>query len=209
MFAKRRGLVSKLENGVTLFLVWMTVPFTLFYFWFGYIPKHDWCVTFFHVILTVIAIGFGIASHWITVRTLRGEASETSRPDDLTLVLTIFFIILLLMMPTISSDTISQRHIGESNHKSASDKYPYKLLGVSTYLDIRGSDVSAKPTSWTEKPENAKFEIAQVKGADLQNRNLRNMVAEGAFFVKARLYGADLRGAKLAYTRACLQTCTG
>ena len=74
------------------------------------------------------------------------------------------------------------------------------IAGYNPYAQLTETDVSAKPSTWSEpvSPEKMEEEIALVKGATLNRLKLRYAQAYGAFFVKARLWQADLRNAYLA-----------
>ena len=73
--------LSRLENLVSIALAWWVVPLTLVLFWLRYLPRHDWWGTGLHVALITIAVGFGVHSYRLAVRTLSG-AGEPSAPGQ-------------------------------------------------------------------------------------------------------------------------------
>ncbi|WP_158044262.1 pentapeptide repeat-containing protein [Skermanella pratensis] len=199
LLAPRRGPMTKLEYFVTVALGWFVVPVTLAYFWLGYLPTHHWPVTWVHVALTGAALGFGIYSYHVAVRTLRGEAVDANRAGTRTTIMTLglwtMFVGAFVLMTMTTRWIHDQPLAGDPSGSTRFGRFTHSLLGDWTYLDIRGADISVKPANWNGATD-ARF--ALVKGADLQGADLRHMSAEGAFFAKARLHGADLRGARLA-----------
>jgi hypothetical protein len=69
-----------------------------------------------------------------------------------------------------------------------------RSAGRPHFAYLENADVSVKPPSWTGKKDE---EMDLVKGANLEDADLRYVIAHDAFFVKARLERADLRGAHL------------
>ena len=77
----------------------------------------------------------------------------------------------------------------------------YTLAEIADYypaLELVGEDVSFKPEDWSELGKEADelspADLAEVKGAQLADRDLKYATAVGAFFLKANLPEADLRG---------------
>jgi uncharacterized protein YjbI with pentapeptide repeats len=185
--------LSRLENLVSIALAWWAVPFTLVGFWLRYLPRHDWSGTGLHVVLITIAVGFGVHSYRLAVRTLSGAGEPSApgpdepfwtwilrgirnyRPDRWTIVA---FSIALVLSAGAAIDP------GENL---------LTTLGYETYAELTEDDISTKPSGWTGREETAAVEIAQVKGADLEGRDLRNAAASEAFLVKAQLESANLR----------------
>lgn len=89
-----------------------------------------------------------------------------------------------------------------------------EVYGLSPFASLFEQDASTKPANWTglsELPpedlegktdllEKARAELAQVKGANLRNANLRYAYASSTFFAKANLRNANLQGAALLLT---------
>jgi hypothetical protein len=187
--------LSRLENLVSIALAWWVVPFTLVAFWLRYLPRHDWWGTGLHITLITIAIGFGLHSFQLAIRTLSGAGEPSApgqdkplwtwiwggihsyRPDRWTILAFSLALVLSVGAAIDPGDNLLTR------------------IGYETYAELRDDDVSTKPSAWTGLEQNADEEIAQVKGADLEGRDLRHADAGGAFLVKAKLSGARLRGA--------------
>jgi uncharacterized protein YjbI with pentapeptide repeats len=199
-----RRPLTRWENFVSILLAWWVVPFTLLAFWIRFLPRHDWWVTTLHVALIAAAAWFGVHSYQLAVQTLRGATATENRGDPplrVRMWRTIRryrpggmeaagFGVGIIVMLSVSAAI-----------KPGDDWLTalWSGLGYETYAELTDDDVSTKPSGWTGRKETADVEIAQVKGADLEYRDLRNARANGAFLVKAKLWGADLRGAFLGY----------
>jgi uncharacterized protein YjbI with pentapeptide repeats len=196
--------LTRVENIVSILLAWWVVPFTLLAFWLRFLPRHDWLGTSLHVVLIAGATWFGVHSYQLAVRTLRGatamqekgyqpllvrmwHAIRHYRPGGMEAAGFVVGIVVTLSIDSAirpGDDLLTAFGSG---------------LGYKTNADLTDDDVSTKPSGWTGRKETAEVEIAQVKGADLGYRDLRNVRAPGAFLVKAKLWRADLRGAFLGF----------
>ena len=206
-----------LQVFVSLVAAWMFVPGTLGLFWLRYLPRHDWPWTLWLVAIFVFAVAFGTASYRLATTTLRGEpttkpdaesenkaasskwkralrAIQGYRPDGYTT--TAATLSLLISLGAIEGRpgewTKDVRH------------WVYTLAEIADYypaLELVGEDVSFKPEDWSELGKEADelspADLAEVKGAQLADRDLKYATAVGAFFLKANLPEADLRGTNL------------
>ena len=206
-----------LQVFVSLVAAWMFVPGTLGLFWLRYLPRHDWPWTLWLVAIFVFAVAFGTASYRLATTTLRGEpttkpdaesenkaasskckralrAIQGYRPDGYTT--TVATLSLWISLGAIEGRpgewTKDVRH------------WVYTLAEIADYypaLELVGEDVSFKPEDWSELGKEADelspADLAEVKGAQLADRDLKYATAVGAFFLKANLPEADLRGTNL------------
>jgi uncharacterized protein YjbI with pentapeptide repeats len=189
--------LSRLENLVSISLAWWVVPFTLLAFWLRYIPRHDWWGTGLHVALIAIAVGFGVHSYRLAVRTLSGVGESAAPGQDMPLWLWIWrgirsyrpdrWTLLALSLALVLS-------VGAAIYPGEN---LLTALGYETYAELTDEDVSTKPSGWTGQDETAAVEIAQVKGAALEGRDLRDADARRSFLVNGKLSYTDLRGADL------------
>ena len=196
--------LSRLENLVSIALAWWVVPVILILFWLRYLPRHEWWGTGLHVALITLAVGFGVRSYRLAVRTLSGADEPSApgqdpplwawiwrgirsyRPDKFT-TLALYLAVVFSVGPTLARrDNLDGHH----------DNWDLlTMLRYETYAELVAEDISTKPSSWTGREETADVEVAQVKGADLQDRDLRNAAIGRAFLVKGNFARANLRGA--------------
>jgi uncharacterized protein YjbI with pentapeptide repeats len=198
--------LTRVENVVSILLAWWVVPFTLLAFWLRFLPRHDWLGTSLQVVLIAVATWFGVHSYQLAVRTLRRATAMDEekgggpkpplqvrmwrsigryRPGGMEAAgFGVGIVMALSLDAAIRPGTDWLTALGSG-------------LGYETYAELTDEDISTKPSEWTGRDETAAVEIAQVKGADLEDMDLRNAEARGAFLVKARLQGADLRGSYL------------
>ncbi|MCP4631652.1 MAG: pentapeptide repeat-containing protein [candidate division Zixibacteria bacterium] len=69
----KRPSLSRLQNGISIFLAWWVVPLTLLAFWARYLTAHDWGVTNLHIIVLFLAIGIAVLTYKIMKMSLKGE----------------------------------------------------------------------------------------------------------------------------------------
>jgi uncharacterized protein YjbI with pentapeptide repeats len=206
--------LTRVENFISIFLAWWAVPFTLLAFWLRFLPRHDWLGTTLHVSLIAGAAWFGVYSYRLAVRTLSGGATATQeeKGGDQRLRVRIWrafrrylpsgmeaasagLAIVVVLSAGVWIDPGDPPPIWRRLPLPPSDLLT--ILRYETYADLRHDDVSTKPAGWTGQEEIEEVEIGQVKGADLEGRDLRNANASGAFFVRANLAGANLRESDL------------
>ena len=196
--------LTRVENVVSILLAWWVVPFTLLAFWLRFLPRHDWLGTSLHVVLIAGAAWFGVHSYQLAVQTLRGERRQRRERGDRPLLVRMWRTIRRYRPGGMEAAGFGVAIVVMLSVGAAiepGDDFLTALgsgLGYETYADLTDDDISTKPSGWTGRDETAAVEIAQVKGADLEGRDLRDADASGAFLVKAKLAGADLRGANLA-----------
>ncbi len=168
---------SRLQGMISILLAWWLVPATMFLFWGRYLTRHEWVGTALHIGLLAVSVGFGITFYRLAIATLRGKKMEPfmwkralkDKRFNATLSIGILF-------SFISVGAISG---------------PSYFIARADFFE---ADVSTKPANWTGQK---KEEIALVKGARLEGKNLRYVKAFKAFLVNADLRFADLRGANL------------
>jgi uncharacterized protein YjbI with pentapeptide repeats len=199
--------MSRIENIVTVFLAWWTVPLTLLAFWLRYIPRHDWWGTGIHAGLSVFAVGFGINSYQTAVRTLRGEMQpepvnkedvpfkvwflrsiKSYHPDKWTMSAAI-----ALLIFSRSASYVPFLAIGSWELDLAQSVF--SQFGYRTHANLAEADISSKPEGWTGRDDKSAEEIALVKGIDLRRKDLRHAVMEKAFLVKMLFEEAHLQNA--------------
>ena len=77
-----------------------------------------------------------------------------------------------------------------------------KLIDTVGYFQapqIDNQDVSRKPQSWTGRETKGEPELKAITGANVEYKNLHYLQGYKSFLVNARMEGADLKGAVLAF----------
>lgn len=189
-----RPSLSKLQVGLSILAAWVTVPTTIFLFWFRYLPRHEWIGTGLLIVALLVATWSGIAFYRRARATLRG--------DDL---------IAVAKRPIKEGafTSLAALIIGTLSYLAIDGPFGLYLFNYGLYAEMPQADISTKPANWTGLPfpskdnplstaeEKSQAEWAQVKGARLSGANLRYAYAPEAFLAKANLRGANLRGASL------------
>ena len=197
---EERSGFSKVEVGVSIFLAWWTVPITLLVSWGRYLPRHDWWGTGFNIALITLSIAFGLVSHWLARRTLRGifvrrfrwsSARSDQRMYRIGAGLASGVLVLAASVGAING--IRADRLDLSDARTWVPR-AFNLIAYAPFADFEERDVSTKPENWTGKK---KEEVDLVKGAALRGRDLRYANAFRAFLVKADLREANLQGAFL------------
>jgi hypothetical protein len=168
--------LSRVENLVTTFLAWWTVPITLFFFWFRYIPRHDWLGTSIHVFMTIVAIAFGINSYKAAVQTLRGDTQVevvekvltpnnwlwrkvmSYCPDKSTMCLAIAICLVTALM-FLSASVAYNRVPAVTPAELDLDKFPFSWFGYRTYANIPEADISVKHQTGLETTQELKAKL--------------------------------------------------
>jgi uncharacterized protein YjbI with pentapeptide repeats len=218
---KERPHLSCLQNAFSVLLAWGAVPLTLAGFWLRYSHRHDWILTYPHLLFLSISIWSGIVFYLLASRTLRGKKKKEARwKKDLKYILHLSFILLLFhgffsfskhAMKGFLLESELLRSIcffsGGARYDFFYQRYDFFYRLFSFSMDIHGKEISIKPENWTGGEENSKNEIPLVIGAKLRGVDLMNALASKVFLVKAELRqanlsnadlsGADLRGADL------------
>ena len=207
----KQPALSRMQRYGSVVLAWWVVPLTLFFFWLRCLPRHEWGVTTLHMVLLVASIGLGIPLYLLATATLCGKAREPFRWNEAweqgrliklgsgVLGLGVFFAFLyLLSYGAIEGvyESSEMRVAPPDSEVTGVRKWAprvFALIGYSPFANLKETDVSLKPAHWTGKYD----ELAAVKGAAMNLRNLRYANAHHAFMVDAHLDRADLRGAIL------------
>jgi uncharacterized protein YjbI with pentapeptide repeats len=185
LLKKNRSAQIFLKVFFSWLLGWWSVPITLGYFDWRCLTRHDRTLTYMHLILLVLSILLMFRSYSLATATLwekkRVKWKETFAKRNICHVLLMFGVVLgILLVLGMISFVYS---------KPLSD---FSLIKWRPANFIE-ADVSIKHDNWTGSDE----EIPLIKGAKLQNSNLENVQANGAFLIKADLRNATLINANL------------
>jgi uncharacterized protein YjbI with pentapeptide repeats len=189
LLRKNRPSMSRLQVGISMIAARVLVPLTLFAFWLRYLPRHEWPGIFYLIVTLLVSIWAGVTFYRLARATLRAETTDTRSRY---LMLEGIMVSLFAIITAAISLTATNRDTR------------FRLIGYTTFADLRYADVSTKPANWSGKY----VDIGSINGADLKNKKLRFALGREAFLVKADLRRADLREANFVRTnlvRAKLQ----
>jgi len=192
-----RPPLSGVQVLLSSLLAWWAVPGALLMFWLRFLPRHDWSGTGLHVILLGFAIGFGIISHWLSAETLKGTNNKCRKPPWKKGIAQGTIASGFFLLVSIGAITGIGPHDKNKSHPKTWVPRVLEKVAFGAFADLKDAEVSTRPPNWTGLEEREKEEVALVKGAKLNNSNLRYANAKGAFLVKADFSHADLEEADL------------
>jgi len=204
-----RPQFSRLQNGLSVLLGWLTVPVTLLALWLRYLPRHDWLGTTLQVLLSIAAIGAGVLFYRAATATLRREmklalswkqySADTRGVKRVVFVLAMGVVFGGFSFGAINGIPYNTDHAASISAIDARLWVPrlMETLGNDTFVDFIEENISTKPANWVEKKDD-KSNLGLIKGARLKDANLAYARARSAFLVKADLRKANLFGADLS-----------
>jgi uncharacterized protein YjbI with pentapeptide repeats len=190
---KSRSYLSHIEEYLIIFLVWWAVPLTIIVFWFRYLTRHDWIVTYFHIFLAFITVVISIFFYRYCAMTFNRSYSKlfNSRQKK---VYPCFIFLILFFIILVSYGTIN----GEMYFRDS----PYKIrtiipklfitLGYNPFANFKEKIVSNRPIDYYRIPLEKQME--SITGANIRKRSLPFADMRSAFLVKS-----DLRDSELYY----------
>jgi uncharacterized protein YjbI with pentapeptide repeats len=187
-----RPPLMRVQTLASHLFAWGTVPIVLLLFWLQYLRSHDWSVTGWQILFLAASAGMSAYYQALTRITLQGNARRLPLRKHARWVGWRWFGGALAAAGLLSWATIQGP--------------PCEGWIFRNFVDLRDTEVSTKPASWTGKAEVeltrhgplTEEEIALMKKANLKHRNLHDARASRALLINADLRGADL-------TRAILQ----
>ena len=215
LLTKKRRPFTSFKVGISISVAWGLVPFTFVCFWLRYLTRHDWPWTIWHILLIVVAAGFGAVAFQTALATLRGKLRQPQveattsiweqwkrklhslphyRPDPLTAIVMTVAVVLTV---SVSLGAIEGKPGSPTRDPRTWIPALFEFVGYRTHADLVEVEVSTRPQDWWKADKNQEKELKGIKGANLSGRNLRHAAASGAFLAKANLYKANLEGATL------------
>jgi uncharacterized protein YjbI with pentapeptide repeats len=202
-----------LELRASMVTAWILVPATLAMFWIRYLPRHDWFGTGWQVVLVVSSIAFGKATFDLAKITLSGDLPKFKTPglgtfspgvtlrghDRRSKGILVVTIISAVFAALLSLGAIKGTRDDGTHRFSSWIPSLFDVLGYRTYMDLTDTDISTRPdNSWNVNEEQqTQGTLEGVRGANLENRDLRYAIAKRAFLSKAILRNAKMEGADL------------
>jgi uncharacterized protein YjbI with pentapeptide repeats len=199
-----RSPLSMLETVVAMLLGYWAAPVTLFFFWLRYLTRQDLRGTALHVLLIALSVAAASCLPTIVSRLLRpGDVHRTRSKSVLlvalsTLKVTLItgFVLSLLSLGVIrgmpADKNIAPEMAASDIRRWASQAL--QAVGYRAYADVTEGAFSSQPPrdDWSEEG------LKKVRGARLNQVNLRYARAYHTYFINARLWRANLEGAYLS-----------
>jgi uncharacterized protein YjbI with pentapeptide repeats len=188
-----------LQTVLCVLLAWWAVPLTVLVYWFRYLTRQHWPITWIHIVLLVMLFWGATNSFKLAGLTLRGEAPRSFFNKGGWRKFHVYKHCLTCLA---IGGFFSLASLGVINGSRCyttlrlSNAVPFVLgfFGYDPFADFVEADISVKPLNWTGVDPK---QINLVKGARLGKSSLRHAKANRVFLVKADLREADLTGADL------------
>lgn len=200
-----RTHLTQLQAIISIVLAWGLVPITIVVLWARYLRAHDWLVTAIHILMLALAIGAAIGFHRLAAASLRGaeqrpfrwkRAWRDARARGALIGGIAVLLLSLLSFGAIEGYNHANRGVDVTVKSAVEWIDPrhwipglFKLTGYDTFAQLDDVSLSIKPDGWMGGKTDA--EIETVRGADLENRNLRYAQAFNVFGVRAFMKNAD------------------
>ncbi|HMG05120.1 MAG TPA: pentapeptide repeat-containing protein [Chthoniobacterales bacterium] len=206
---RERPSLSRVQQWLSILLVWWVVPATLFVFWGRFLVRHDWSGTDLHIFLLAIAGGFGVMSYRLARNTLRGlprarflwanvwmDFRTYKRVGGVLVTCLGGAVLYLVSLGAINGVPFDQKQTNVSAYNlSIVVPRVLKTIGLTPFANLVEEDVSTKSPDWTGEAS----QYSLVKGARLREANMNYANARRAFFANADLRLAQLSNAHLEY----------
>jgi uncharacterized protein YjbI with pentapeptide repeats len=202
LLRKSRPPLSRVKISLSIVLAWWLTPLTLIALWLRYLPRHDWSVTAFHVVMVAVTLACAAGLQYLAGRTLRGE-NGSPMPSRTVWVFGTAAVIAILAILLVSDGAIKGTRPNEHAIDADAGAWPHRLIvptllpyvRAHAFADLSEAAVSLRPDNWFLAPRGEPLEA--VSGATLAGADLRHAAAQGAFLAKAVLHDANLEWADL------------
>jgi uncharacterized protein YjbI with pentapeptide repeats len=198
---KKRPLIARMKEWITIFLAWWVVPITMIAFWLRYIPRHDWAGTSFHILFIVVSVTLAIIFYRLCALTLQRKEKTVFRFlkfwSDRRFYYVVSVVVVGIIFSLLSYGAIEGARSQKPNFSDIKKLVPwaFEKFGYGVFADFREKRVSEIPTNYRAIAKEELLEF--VKGANLKGRNLIYADMSDAFLVKADLRWALLNSATL------------
>src|SRR6266568_4207853 len=200
-----RSTMTVFETVLSTALAYWIVPATMFFFWLRYLPRQDFRGTLLHVFVITLSVITATCVPFVVSRVLRpGDIRIPKSKNVIRMILgttraalacgCILFLFSLGVNRGLPFDR------GTSAGESTADvkrwaSMVFQSVGYRPYADLTEATLSAPPppgTEWTDET------VGEIKGARLNQMNLRFARGYRAFLVNAKLWRANLEGVYLS-----------
>jgi uncharacterized protein YjbI with pentapeptide repeats len=199
-----------IEKTVSGLLAYWTVPIVLIFFWGRYLTLQEIHGTILHEALVMAAVGVAIYAttkigrpqeRWVVSgQTKKTFAEKLRQINPATLLIVLFVVMTFLSIGTITGVPHGKDRAPQFSSASIRRWAPAVLsgLGYDPYADLTEATVSIKPANWRGDATETSEELAEVKGARLNESHFRYAQAYGIFLANAHLWRSDFYGAFLS-----------
>ena len=200
-----RSAMTAFETVLSTVLAYWIVPATLFFFWLRYLPRQDFRGTLLHVFVITLAVVTATCVPFVVSRVLRpGDIRLPKSKNIIRMILgttraalacgCILFLFSLGVNRGLPFDR------GTSADESPADvkrwaSMVFQSVGYRPYADLTEAVLSTPPppgTDWTDET------VEGIRGAHLNQMNIRFARGYRAFLINAKLWRANLEGAYLS-----------
>jgi uncharacterized protein YjbI with pentapeptide repeats len=200
-----RSAMTAFETVLSTVLAYWIVPATLFFFWLRYLPRQDFRGTLLHVFVITLAVITATCVPFVVSRVLRpGDIRLPKSKNIIRMILgttraalacgCILFLFSLGVNRGLPFDR------GTSADESPADvkrwaSMVFQSVGYRPYADLTEATLSTPPppgSDWTDET------VEGIRGARLNQMNLRFARGYRAFLINAKLWRANLDGVYLS-----------
>jgi len=200
-----RSAMTAFETVLSTVLAYWIVPATLFFFWLRYLPRQDFRGTLLHVFVITLAVITATCVPFVVSRVLRpGDIRLPKSKNIIRMILgttraalacgCILFLFSLGVNRGLPFDR------GTSSDESPADvkrwaSMVFQSVGYRPYADLTEATLSTPPppgSDWTDET------VEGIRGARLNQMNLRFARGYRAFLINAKLWRANLDGVYLS-----------
>jgi uncharacterized protein YjbI with pentapeptide repeats len=199
-----------IEKSISALLAYWTVPSVLILFWARYLTVQEIHGTVLHELLVMAAVGVAIYTttqigrpqeRWVAsgVRK-KGIVEKLRYANPATPVIVLFVLLSFLSIGTITGVPHGKDRAPQFSTANIRRWAPNVLwtLGYEPYPDLTEAAVSTKPSGWRGDGTESSEELAEVRGARLNESHFRYAQAYGIFLANAHLWRSDFYGAFLS-----------
>src|SRR6266852_4212651 len=200
-----RSAMTAFETVLSTVLAYWIVPATMFFFWLRYLTRQDFRGTLLHVFLLTVSVATATSVPFVVSRVLRpGDIRLPKSKNIIRMILgttraalatgCILFLFSLGVNRGLPFDR------GTSAEESTGDvkrwaSMVFQSVGYRPYADLTEATLSVPPppgTDWTDET------VGEIRGARLNQMNLRFARGYRAFLINAKLWRANLDGVYLS-----------
>jgi uncharacterized protein YjbI with pentapeptide repeats len=191
-----------IERAVSALLAYWIAPVTLVFFWARYLTLQEMHGTILQELLVAISVGVAVYSttkvgrpqeRWVLDGRGAGRIlAKLRKISPISVAIAVCVLLTLLSAGAIKGvphDRARAPQFAAADFRRWGPSV-FWSIGFDPYADLTEAAISTKPENWS----GADDQVSSVKGAYLNNRNVRYAQAYGVFLANAHLWRADFQG---------------